>query len=96
MLTQLLYDPTRYDEHFTACVVILRKNLHDVVPMQFIYSFAAAVVMAVTYGYEIKEKETFVATMQRAVDMFLRVATPELSAMCAMLPFRGCLPFDPV
>ena len=52
--------------------------------------FAAAVVMSVTYGYDINGKETFVDLMQRAGDIFLAVVTPELSAVCAAFPFSGC------
>lgn len=67
-------------------------NLRDVVLMQLMHRFAAAVVMAVTYGYEIKGKERFVTSMQRAADIFLRVATPEISAVFSAFPFRECLP----
>lgn len=98
MLTQLLDDPTRYDAHFTTCVLILlvtpRGDLHDVVFMQLMHRFSAAVVMAVTYGYGMKGRETFVTSMQRAADIFLRVASPEISAVCTAFPFRGCLPSD--
>ena len=53
--------------------------------------FSASVVMAVTYGYDMNDGETFVTSMQRATDIVLRFGTPELSAMCATFPFSGCL-----
>ena len=52
--------------------------------------------MAVTYGYDMKEGMTFVASMKQAGDIFNRFITPELSAMCAAFPFGECLSFDSV
>lgn len=54
------------------------------------YRFSASVVMEVTYGYDMKGGETFVTSMQHSADIFISVATPELFAMCAALPFGGC------
>ena len=51
-------------------------------------------VMEVTYGYDMKGGQTFVTSMQRATDIFLTVATPEVFALCTAFPFGGFLPFD--
>ncbi|KAG8215888.1 cytochrome P450 [Butyriboletus roseoflavus] len=55
-------------------------------------TFSAAVVMAVTYGYDMKKGDTFVTSMQRAADIFLRVVTPELSVLNTVFPFMKALP----
>lgn len=47
--------------------------------------------MAVTYGYDINEGETFVTAMQRGGEIFLRFATPEISAVCEKFPFSEYL-----
>ena len=50
--------------------------------------------MEVTYGYDMKGEETFVASMQRATDIFFSIAArPEIFAVCTAFPFGG-LPFD--
>ncbi|KAN0081290.1 Cytochrome P450 [Tylopilus felleus] len=55
-------------------------------------TFSAAVVMEVTYGYDMKGGETFVSSMQRASDIILSVGTPELFALCTAFPFVKALP----
>ncbi|KAG9312713.1 hypothetical protein JVU11DRAFT_7140 [Chiua virens] len=55
-------------------------------------TFAGAVVMMVTYGYDMKEGETFVTSMQHAVHILLHVCTPEISALCSAFPFVLALP----
>ena len=50
--------------------------------------------MEVTYGYDMKGGETFVTSMQRAADIFLTVATPEIFALCTAFPFGELSPFD--
>ncbi|KAN0101188.1 Cytochrome P450 [Tylopilus felleus] len=55
-------------------------------------TFSAAVVMEVTYGYDMKGGETFVSPMQRASDIVLSVGTPELFALCTAFPFVKALP----
>lgn len=51
------------------------------------YRFSAAVAMQVTYGYNVKGGETFVKSMQRALEIFLSVATPEITALYSAFPF---------
>ena len=93
ILTQLLDDPTKYEAHFTTCVFTSPSGiLPDVLIVMS--RFSASVVMAVTYGYDMNDGETFVTSMQRASDIVLRFGTPEISAVCAALPFSGCLPLD--
>ena len=93
MLTQLLNDPTHYDVHFTACVLNLFITPCRTLAYVFVvHRFSASVVMAVTYGCDMKEGETFVASMRRSAAMVLRFSTPEISAICTAFPFGGCLP----
>jgi hypothetical protein len=95
MLTHLLDDPEHYVDHFTTCVcytTIFISALHvsrdGVVLIRMIHRFVGAVVMEVTYGYDLKEGQAFVAMMHRAADIFVRVAsTPELTALCTTFPF---------
>ena len=90
MLTHLLDDPTRYEAHFT--MYVLRWISSGV--LFIMHRFSASVVMAVTYGYEMNKGETFVMSMQRAADIMLRFATPQISALCDAFPFSGCLLSD--
>ncbi|KAF8452275.1 cytochrome P450 [Boletus edulis BED1] len=55
-------------------------------------TFSASVVMGVTYGYDMKGGDTFVTSMQRASDIFLGIATPEIFALCIAFPFVKALP----
>ena len=76
-----------YSPHLSA-----QEYPHDVVLMQLLHRFSAFVVMGVTYGYELKEEESFLKSMQRAADTYLRYARPEISVVCATFPFCECLP----
>ena len=82
----------------------LRRASHNVCPHPAYHSgalphvllahrFSVSVIMSVTYGYNMDEGETFVTSMQRAGDIFLRFATPERSASCNTFPFSGCRTF---
>ncbi|KAF8835269.1 cytochrome P450 [Paxillus ammoniavirescens] len=55
-------------------------------------TFAATVVMSVTYGYDINGKEAFAKYLKRAADIFTHFATPESAALCAAFPFIKKLP----
>ncbi|KIK92206.1 hypothetical protein PAXRUDRAFT_13359 [Paxillus rubicundulus Ve08.2h10] len=52
-------------------------------------TFAATVVMSVTYGYDINGKEALAKYLKCATDIFTCFATPESAALCAAFPFRG-------
>ncbi|KIK95876.1 hypothetical protein PAXRUDRAFT_826569 [Paxillus rubicundulus Ve08.2h10] len=55
-------------------------------------TFAASVVMSVTYGYDVNGEEVFGKSLKRAMDIFARVATPESVALCSTFPFLKKLP----
>lgn len=80
---------------------MLRSAFHHVSLIAIVYDgmltlaihrFSSAVVMEVTYGYNVKGKDTFLTSMQRAGDIVLRVSTPEIMAICTAFPFGGLLP----
>ena len=95
MLVRLLDDPARYDAHFATYVrnpfITPCRTLPGVLIM---HSFSASVVMAVTYGYDMNEGETFVTSMHRGADIVLRFSTPEITALCTAFPFSGCSASD--
>ena len=65
------------------------------VVLTLVQRFSASVVMEVTYGYDMKGKEAFVTSAQRAMDIFFSVAgRPEIFALCMAFPFGGLLPLD--
>lgn len=53
-------------------------------------------IMALTYGYDMKGGETWVTSMQRATNIFVRVATPKIFALCIAFPFgeSDLMPLD--
>ncbi|KAG9312746.1 cytochrome P450 [Chiua virens] len=55
-------------------------------------TFAAAIVMAVTYGHDMKGGETFVSAMYRATYLVVRYCTPQITALYAAFPFVASLP----
>ncbi|OAX31481.1 cytochrome P450, partial [Rhizopogon vinicolor AM-OR11-026] len=53
--------------------------------------FAASVVMSVVYDYNIgSHDDVILNAAKRAIDLFLRVATPERAALFAAFPFCKC------
>ena len=96
LLTQLLDDQTHYEAHITTYVPTqsVRHVLRTLLVVLLMHRFVVSVVMAVTYGCGMNGRETFVTSIQRAGDILVRVATPEISALCNAFPFSGCLSSD--
>ena len=79
--------------HHVRVQIFYLLHLKDVI-LTLVHRFSASVVVEVTYGYDMKGGETFVTSMQRAVDMFFTVATPEIFALCTAFPFGKLLSFN--
>lgn len=58
-------------------------------------SFAASVVLSVTYGYDIASHNDIVCdAAKRGTDLFTRVATPERAALFGAVPLRKWLDYS--
>ncbi|KIJ19363.1 hypothetical protein PAXINDRAFT_166569 [Paxillus involutus ATCC 200175] len=55
-------------------------------------TFAATVVLSVTYGYDNNGEETFGKSLKHATDIFVRFATPESAVFFAAFPLLKKLP----
>lgn len=52
-------------------------------------SFAAATIMATTYGYDVTPKnDPFVTKIEHLLELFLDALTPERAALLLAFPFR--------
>ncbi|KIJ19370.1 hypothetical protein PAXINDRAFT_7853 [Paxillus involutus ATCC 200175] len=59
---------------------------------EHIETFAATVILSVTYGCDINGEETFGKSLKRGMDIMLRFSTPESAALCTTFPFAKKLP----
>ncbi|KIJ19369.1 hypothetical protein PAXINDRAFT_7852 [Paxillus involutus ATCC 200175] len=55
-------------------------------------TFAATIVMSVTYGYDVNEGEAFAKSLKHAADIFFRVATPQSVTLYTAFPLLKKLP----
>jgi len=56
------------------------------------HRLAVAIIMAVTYGYDpAPVGDPFVTKVERFIDLFLQVLTPERAALIGAIPFRKSL-----
>jgi len=55
-------------------------------------TFSSAIVMEVTYGYNVKGMNTLLTSLKRAADVVARVCTPEIIAISIAFPFGGLFP----
>ncbi|KIK87084.1 hypothetical protein PAXRUDRAFT_152429 [Paxillus rubicundulus Ve08.2h10] len=87
--TSLSYRPRQLQ---AAHVMLTRIRESPTQYAEHIETFAATVILSVTYGCDINGEETFGKSLKRAMDMMLRVATPESAALCATFPLLKKLP----
>ncbi|OJA08941.1 hypothetical protein AZE42_07502 [Rhizopogon vesiculosus] len=90
MLPRLLHDPTGYAGHFESSVLICLLPKPQVLLLD---RFSASVIMSVVYDYDIaSHDDVIVSAAKGAMDLFLRVATPQKTALFAAFPFLMKLP----
>lgn len=83
MLTHILQEPADFAEHVDMFVGRYRyPSMSDMLSCRF----STSVVMSVAYGYDIVRGDAFVVNIKRALDIFLRVSTPESAAILGAFP----------
>ncbi|KAF9223382.1 cytochrome P450 [Gyrodon lividus] len=55
-------------------------------------TMSAAIIMAVTYGYDVVPNDSFVTKIEQFVKLFLTVLTPERAALLGAFPFLEHIP----
>ncbi|KIJ19362.1 hypothetical protein PAXINDRAFT_7846 [Paxillus involutus ATCC 200175] len=85
----LSYRPRQLQTAYEMLMHILDDPTHYAKHFE---TFAATVVMSVTYGYDINGGETFGKSLKHSADALLRFATPESAVLCAAFPLLKKLP----
>ncbi|KAG9312714.1 cytochrome P450 [Chiua virens] len=85
----LAYRPKQLISAYEMTTELLNDPTHY---FEHFTTFEVTVVMAVTYGYDMKQGKALVTSMRQSADIFVRFATLELSALCGAFPILKALP----
>ncbi|KAH7922947.1 cytochrome P450 [Leucogyrophana mollusca] len=84
------YEPVQMRESYRLLANLLDDSQHYPAHLEL---HSAAIIMSVIYGYDtVSRNDPLVTTVQNAIDVGLKVSTPEKTALLDALPFLYYLP----